>query len=113
MGVPSHLLPHLVTLVRPVEAADAYGNDTLSYGAGATRTDIAAWLQQDKRSEPRGEGRDPLEQLWLLITNHADVRGRDRIEFESIVYEVEGPPETSYTPAGVHHTEATLKVVSG
>lgn len=113
MGIPDHLLPHSVVLVRPSSSTDAYGNTVYAYAGSATRTTIAAWLQQDKRTEPRTDGRDPLEQVWLIMTNHEDITGLDRIEYDSIVYEVEGPPEKVYTPAGVHHVEATLRVVAG
>jgi hypothetical protein len=117
MSLPAHLLPHTVTLVRPASTADAYGNTVYDYGAGATRTAITAWIQQDSRTEPREDGRDALVQAWLVLTNHADILGTDRIEWTgpagALVFEVDGPPEPTYTPAGLHHTEATLRVVTG
>lgn len=113
MGVPGHMLPHTITVVRPATATDAYGTTTYDYGAGATRTAMAGWMQQDRRGEPRTDGREPLEQRWLLITNHADIAGRDRVEWSGPTMEVEGPPEPVYTPAGYHHTEATLRAVAG
>lgn len=113
--VPEHLLPHQVTIVRPAVSTDEYGNEVHDYGPAATRTTVAGWLQQDRRTEPRTDGREPLEQRWLLVTNHQDVRGRDRLEWSETptVFEVEGPPEPAYTPSGYHHEEATLRVVSG
>lgn len=113
MGVPDAMLPHTVTVVRPADVTDDYGNTVRDYGVAATRTDVLAWLQQDHRSEPRSNGRDPLEQLWLLVTNHADVQGIDRIEHDGTTYEVEGPPEPVYTPTGYHHLEATLRIFAG
>lgn len=113
MGVPDHLLPHQVTIVRPAIGADSYGNQTYDYAGGATRTTVAGWMQQDRRTEPRSDGREPLDQDWLLVTNHTDVQGRDRVEWSGPTMEVEGPPEPVYTPAGAHHVEATLRVVSG
>lgn len=117
-GVPAAMLPHTITRVRPATATDAYGNETYDYGAGASRTSMAAWMQQDTRAEPTSSGRDPLEQRWLMVTNDADVRGRDRVEWTppsgaALLFEVEGPPAPVYTPAGYHHTESTLRVVSG
>lgn len=113
--VPALLLPQQVTIVRPAESIDSFGNTVYDYGAAATRTTVAAWLQQDRRTEPRSDGREPLVQRWALVTNHQDVQGRDRVEWSETpaVFEVEGPPEPTYTPAGFHHTEATLRVVSG
>lgn len=114
MGVPGHLLPLEVTVVRPVVVTDAYGSQTYDYGAAATRTtEVRCWLEQQERSEPLTDGRAPLIQRWLLVTNHFDILGRDRIEHGSKTYEVDGEPEPVYTPAGQHHLEATLKKVDG
>ena len=113
MGVPDSLLPHQVTIVRPATGTDTYGSTTYDYGLGATRTTVAGWMQQDRRTEPATDGRDPLEQRWLLITNHQDIQGRDRVEWSGPTMEVDGPPEATYTPAGYHHTEATLRAVEG
>lgn len=110
MGIPSHLLVHTVTLTHPTTSTDSYNVENLTYSGGAS---IAAWLQQSTRAEPLADGRDPLVQTWLLMTNEEDIRGRDRVTFDGVVYEVEGPPEKTYTPAGFHHTEATLRVVAG
>ncbi len=117
-GVPAGLLPHTVIRVRPTTATDPYGNETYNYGAGASRASMAAWMQQNSRTEPTTNGRDPLEQVWLMVTNDPDVRGRDRVEWTppngaALVLEVDGPPEPAFTPAGYHHTESTLRVVSG
>lgn len=113
MGIPDGMLPHQVTIVRPATATDAHGNTVLDYGGAATRTTVAGWMQQDKRAEPRSDGRDPLEQHWLLIANHQDIQGKDRVEWSGPTMEVEGPPEPVFTPAGYHHTESTLRVVQG
>lgn len=114
MGIPDRLLPHEVTLVRPATSTETYGNTKYDYSVGvATRTVIAAWLQQDQRAEPVTDGRAPLVQKWLMLTNHADVRGRDRIEHGTLTFEVDGPPAPVHTPASQHHVEATLKAVAG
>ncbi len=117
-GVPAGLLPHTVTRVRPATSTDDYGNETYDYVTAASRTTMRAWMQQDNRTEPASNGRDPLVQGWLMVTNNPDVRGRDRVEWTppsgaALVFEVEGPPAPVYTPAGYHHTESTLRVVSG
>lgn len=113
MGVPDHLLPHTVMVVRPALVPDDYGNTRRDYGETATRTEIRAWMQQDHRSEARTDGREAGIQAWLMVTNHGDLLRRDRIEFNGTTFEVEGPPEPVATPAGSHHTEATLRVVDG
>lgn len=113
MGVPDRLLPHQVTIVRPAVSTDSYGSQRYDYGVGATRTTVAGWMQQDRRMEPRTDSREPLEQRWLLVTNHQDITGRDRIEWDGPTMEVEGPPAPVHTPAGYHHTETTLRAVTG
>jgi hypothetical protein len=110
MGIPAGLLPQTVTKIRPTTSTDTYGNTVYTYGSG---TSITAWLQQDDRKEPLSDGRAALEQIWLLITNEPDVLGHDRIVFGTTTFEVDGPPEPVYTPAGFHHLEATLRVVAG
>ncbi len=123
MGIPEAMLPQRVTRVRPAEVADTYGNTTLNYGVTATRTtDIPAWLQQGGgsstgASEPRADGRDATVGIWTLLTNESDLLATDRIEWTgptgALVLEIEGPPEPVYTPGGLHHVEATLRVVTG
>lgn len=125
MGVSSALLPHTVTVVEPVEQTDAYNNVTLDYGVSATRTVLepggpndGAWLQQDQRSEPHPDGRDPLDQRWLMVTNYPSITGKARIEWDDhpqgpVVFTIDGPPEPAYTPTGFHHLECTLRVTEG
>lgn len=125
MGIPDHDLVHEVVVVRPAEATDDYNNTTYDYGPAATRVTLApgsdnggAWLQQDQRSEPHPDGRDPLDQRWLMLANYSDIRGKDRIEWAghpsgAVVFVVDGPPEPAYTPVGFHHMEVTLEIVEG
>jgi hypothetical protein len=113
MSIPAHMLPQTVTRTRPATATDTYGNTTYDYATPTSTASLAAWLQQDDRAEPLTDGRAPLEQRWLMVTNEQDVQGRDRITFGTTTFEVEGPPEPVYTPAGLHHLELTLRVVSG
>lgn len=111
--IPERLLPLLVTVVRPSARADRYGNSSLDYGPAATRTTVRAWIEQTTADEPITDGRDPHVGDWLLITNHTDISGRDRIEHDGRVFEVDGPPHPVTTPHGVHHLEARLKTVEG
>lgn len=111
--IPAGLLPHTVTRIRPATSTDTYGNTNYNYASPTSSASITAWLQQDDRAEPLVDGRAPLEQRWLMVTNSQDVLGRDRITFGALTFEVEGPPEPAYTPRGFHHLEATLRVVAG
>jgi hypothetical protein len=116
--VPAHLLVHTVTVVRPAEVTDDYGNTIYVYDDTATRTDIRAWLQQDQRLAPLPDGRDPLDQRWLLVANDPLIAGVDRVEWADhpagpVTFTLDGPTEPAYTPGGFHHTEATLRIVEG
>ena len=118
MGVPDHLLIHDIVVVEPAETTDTYGDTDYDYGPTATRRSIKAWLQQDRRTEPRTEGRDPLDQRWLLVTNDDGLTGRSRFEWADhpagpVVFKLEGPFEPTYSPAGLHHSEATLRILDG
>ncbi|MER7833480.1 hypothetical protein [Streptomyces sp. NPDC095602] len=125
-AVPMRLLPHTVTVVDPVVATDAYGNTTYDYGPGATRTQARAWLEQTQRSQVVAVGADPLQQRWLMVTNHHPINRRARIEWPTapgglLVFELDGQPGPLYNPLAMaaaattapHHTELTLKVVDG
>lgn len=118
-SLPDRLQLQTVNVVRPAVGADGRGNETFDYGPAATRTPISCWLQQDSRSERFPDGRNPTEQLWLLMTNHQDIDANDRIEWAdhpagSLTFEVHGPVEPTYRPnSGFHHTEATLRLLEG
>lgn len=120
--VPDRLLVHDVTLVEPAETVDSYNNVVYDYGPSATRTPVKAWLQQDQRLEQFREGRDPLDQRWLLVTNHPTISGHARIEWAghpagAVTFEVDGPTEPTCAPlssgSALHHTEAQLRIVNG
>lgn len=125
-AVPGRLLPHTVMVVAPATSTDSYGNTVYDYGAGATRTQAAAWLQQDQRTLVTQVGADPMEQRWLMVTNASPVPRRARIEWAghpsgAVVFELDGQPGPFYNPlamaaaasADPHHTELTLKIVDG
>ena len=111
--IPDAMLPQTVTRIRPSTSTDAYGNTVRDYASPASSLDMTSWVQQDQRDEPLADGRDPLVSDWLLITNETDILGYDRITFDSKTFEVKGDPKPTYTPAGYHHTESTLRLVVG
>jgi hypothetical protein len=120
MGIPDYLLPHAVTRVRPAVTTDSYNNDVFVYDPdeGALELVMKAWMQQDQRTQMSQEniarqGRYPAEERWLLISNDDDVRWQDRILWDDLTFEVYAEPEKTYSPAGYHHLEATLRIVQG
>lgn len=109
-----------LTVITPSPGGlDSFGNQTWDYGVTATRRDIAGWIQQDQRSEGFIAGRDPLEEHWLLMTSDVALTGRDRVYWGTCptgptTFEVEGPPEPAFRPGtGFHHTEATMRILTG
>ncbi|MFB6948897.1 hypothetical protein ACFV85_14965 [Streptomyces niveus] len=120
--MPGRLMPHTVTVVTPAKTADAYGNDVYDYGPGATRTTgVKAWLEQSQRAAVTAQGADPLQEKWLMVTNHSPVARRARIEWANsphgpLVFELDGQPAAAFNPlqhTPLHHTELTLKIVDG
>jgi collagen type VII alpha len=104
--------------VRPSLTDDGYGNLVADGGAG-DRLEFRGWLQQQTMSESRPDGRTPKIQTWLLVTQFDDVLAGDRIEWPAdhptqapMVFEIEGPPEPAFAGfRGLHHTEASLRLV--
>jgi hypothetical protein len=125
-GVPSRLMPHRVTVVEPA-VTTSYGNTEYDYGAAATRTtDVAAWLEQQQRAQIPVIGADPLQERWLMVTDHTPIGRRARIEWAghpsgAVTFELDGQTNPLYNPLAMaasgssepHHTELSLKIVDG
>jgi hypothetical protein len=115
LNIPENRLVHSVVRVRPVVSTDTYGSTVYDYGVAAARTSMNAYLTQSSGTEPLSDGRAPLVGAWRMLTNDLDVTGRDRIEWNSKVFEVDGDPKPSYTTwsSVPHHLETTLRIISG
>lgn len=116
--LPDRLLIHQVTIVNPAEDIDAYGNQIWDYEHSGAVT-VPGWLQQDSRGEQFGEGRATDTESWLLMTNHAEITDKARVEWTGpnglMIFELDGPAAPVY--AGLaqtyHHTEARLRRIEG
>lgn len=113
MAVPEYLLIHDVVIVEPTATKDAYGNTDLQYGDMATRKTIRGWMQQDMRQLVSLDGGAPLVGGWLLVTNDTEISRRARVEWDGIVFELDGQPGPAFAMGGLHHAELTLRVVDG
>lgn len=124
--VPGRLLPHEVVIVTPATSTGGYNNTVYDYGPAATRTPARAWMQQDQRGQVAVQGADPLQQKWLMVTNHSPINRRSRIEWAGhpeglVTFELDGRADPAYNPlamaaaqtSGPHHTELALKIVDG
>lgn len=107
------MLPHTVTLVRPSTGLDGYGDPAGGYDAGATRLTITARLAQTAGRE-NTNNRDAQISEWRMLTNHLDISGNDRVEWNGATFEIVGPPELPTDLSGApHHAEAALRLVTG
>ncbi|THA56102.1 hypothetical protein [Streptomyces sp. A1136] len=116
--IGEELLPHLVDVEHPGLVSDRYGNQVPDWAA-STRATVRAWMQQSSGAEDTDQ-RDAQIGDWLLIcnpytTDGADllVYGRDRVHWNSAVFEVIGPPGPAWEPSELHHYEIRLRTVEG
>jgi hypothetical protein len=99
---------------------DVLDDGSVSEGWGDA-VEFLGRIQQRSRGDVTGEGRDGLISEYLLLTK-CDVVPRARVFQDSIdadghpvdiAYEVVGFPAELYDSKGLHHYEATLKLVTG
>lgn len=106
------LLVHDVTVVNPRIGADRYGNEIKDWYA-ASRTATKAWVAQRSATEDR-DGREALVTDWMVVLPpEVDVSGLSRLEWDGRTFELDGEPRPAYTRRGLHHWEATVRIVEG
>lgn len=109
MSIPTHLLRALILQQRS-DTTDAYNASVPSLWSD---TIIRGRIDQKSRTDDLGEGRQAEVSEWLLLTNAATVAAQDRVVDGSLTFEVVGRPWPVYAGSGVHHYEATLRLVVG
>lgn len=106
------MLVREVEVRRAAESTDAHNNTSRSWST-PTVWFVRGWLAQISSSED-GQYRPGHVTGWLLtVPGDADVRAEDRVIIDEVTYEVDGPPNTSWTPRGAHHQECRLLLVEG
>lgn len=104
--------PHAVTIVRPAEVTNRYG-DTEPDWSAAARTPGYAWVQQRSADEVGGQ-RSATVSAWLaFMPAGTDVTAEDLVEWGARTLRVAGEPNPLSTPSGVHHLEVPLDLVEG
>lgn len=105
------LLDHDVDILTPTTTADRYGGTTKT---GWTETTVKGWVSQRGGSEST-DLREAQVGTWVLFLHpDATIDGIDRVRWEGITFEVDGPPNPAYRPgSGLHHYEVPLRVVDG
>lgn len=106
--IPAGFLPHLVTVATATTSTGVYGEQTVTYGTGAS---VAAYVQPAGGSEDT-DARDMVTHRWRMFTN-TPVTATDRVTWNGTAYRVDGPPSVWTTPSGETHYEATLVLVEG
>jgi hypothetical protein len=108
----SGLLTKDVTILTPTTEANRYGGTDKRWD-NATETTVKGWVSQTSRLEVT-DGREAQVASWVLFVDpDTTVTGKDRVEWEGITFEVDGPPNPVHRPGGLHHYEVPLRVVVG
>lgn len=106
------LLTQTVTVLTAGSTTDRYGNTVPDWTAATTST-TKAWLSQRSRSEDE-INRDAQVATWVaFLPADTTISGHSRLRWSGITFEIVGPPLPAYTPRGLHHYEADLRVVEG
>lgn len=108
------LMVHDVTLVRAGSTESRYG-DSVKDWASSTSTTSKGWVSQRAREEVL-DGREAQTTEWVLfLPAGTDVTGLDRVEWEGLTFEVDGPANDAWSPRmnAVHHIEINLRRVTG
>ena len=107
------LLVHDVTIVHPATVADRYGGTDKDWAA-ATTTTVKGWVSQRSATEDRTDGREAEVSGWVLFLHpDATIASGDRVTWEGLTLEVDGPANPAWTPRGRHHLEVPLRIVDG
>lgn len=108
------LLVHDVTIRRAAVTTDRYHNPTVKDWNNVTDTATKAWIHQQSHEELRNNGREAQLGGWVaFLPAEVDVDGGDRLIWDDLTFEVDGPPRRAWTPRGEHHVEAPLRHVEG
>lgn len=106
------LLAHDVTILTPSTEADRYGGTNKDW-TNPTSSTVKGWVSQQSGTEII-DGREAQVSTWILYLHpDASVSGKDRVVWEGLTFEVDGPVHPAWKPGGLHHYEVPLRVVAG
>ena len=106
------LMTQAVTVERAPLVDGHHGDDVRDWD-NATTTPAVAWIAQENRAEVLTD-RDAEISHWTgYFPVGTDLAAADRVRRGDELFEVDGPPNIAPTPAGPHHVEATLRIVTG
>ena len=105
------LLCHEVTIVRPTEVVDRYG-DAVKQTTGSSWTSLARVVQMSRNESH--DGREARMTNWLLyLPAGVDINALDRVQWNALTFEVIGVPNRAPDRRQEHHVECDLTLVEG
>lgn len=106
------MLPHMVTVTSPARVMDGYGDESLDYGSGTTRT-VAANVQIHSSSQSVTDSRDSVTRSAVMLTRDRFITAVDHVEHDGVTYQINGAPIEWATSNGFSHVEIQLTVAMG
>lgn len=106
------LLVHDVDILTAADDEDRYGN-TVKDWDNATSAAVKGWVSQRSRLEDHDQREAQVSEWVLFLHPDATISGLNRVRWGGITFEVEGPPNPTWSPRGLHHYEVPLRVVTG
>jgi hypothetical protein len=110
--MPAHLMIQSVVVHKPTATFDSRG-DAADAWENPQKIRITAWVDQQSTTEVDDETRNARTSTALLVTNYLDLDANDRVVYGGDTWTVQGRPRRVPTIAGIHHLEATLRLVEG
>lgn len=103
-----------VTRLRPEMADDGHGNTQPDW-TRVSSTPIANVVVQPGASEENLLGRDATLIRWTVLAQAGtDILATDRISYQGVTHEVDGPPMAQPSPTGnLSHVVILLKLWNG
>jgi hypothetical protein len=106
------LLVRDVDVITAGTVTDVYGDPQPDWTT-ATEISTVGWLAQASSIEVL-DGRDATSStLTLTLPAGTPVTARDRVRIDGRLYELDGEPNSAWTPRGEHHIETALRIVVG
>lgn len=106
------LLVHDVTILTATSSESRYG-DTEKNWTDPTESTVKGWVSQRSQLEDHDQREAQVSDWVLFLHPDATISGANRVRWEGITFEVEGPVNPAWSPRGVHHLEVPLRVVTG
>lgn len=106
------LLVHDVTVLTATATTTRYG-DTGKDWTDPLQTTVKGWVSQRTQTEDHDQREAQVSDWVLFLHPDESLTGLERVVWEGITFEVEGPANPAWTPRGLHHYEVPLRVVTG